>query len=82
MNITEQGQGEIFSKITPNEFREHMHIKAERGNSDKRMDLKEAIARFVKSDDYLSIGGCSIVRIPMAFIHEVLRQGLHFSQLS
>jgi acyl CoA:acetate/3-ketoacid CoA transferase alpha subunit len=78
MNITEQGQGEIFSKITPNEFREHMRIKAERGNSDKRMNLKEAIARFVKSDDYLSIGGCSIVRIPMAFIHEVLRQGLHF----
>jgi len=71
MNITEQARERSFRKLQPNEFRRHMRVKAEKGNSDKRMDLKEAIARFIKSGDYLSIGGCSIVRIPMAFIHEV-----------
>ena len=79
VNIIEEGKGEIFSKITPDDFRRHMLSKADRMNTDKRMDLREAIRLFVHSGDYLSIGGCSIVRLPMAFIHEVLRQGLRFS---
>ncbi|MFB3925597.1 MAG: CoA transferase subunit A [Syntrophales bacterium] len=78
MHVIEQGKGEVFSKITPDEFREHMMLKAERANIDKRMDLKDAIRQFVKNGDYLSVGGCSIVRLPMAFIHEALRQGLRF----
>lgn len=78
MQVIEQGRGEVFSKITPDEFRKHMMLKAEKGNADKRMDLKEAMQRFVKSGDYLSVGGCSVVRLPMAFIHEVLRQGFKF----
>lgn len=78
MEILEQGTGERFSKITPDEFRRHMLEKADRANLDKRMDLKEAIKRFVHTGDYLSIGGCSIVRLPMAFVHEVLRQGFYF----
>ncbi len=78
MNVIEQGKGEVFSKITPDEFRSHMMLKAERANGDKRMDLNEAIERFVKNGDYLAVGGCSIVRLPMAFIHESLRRGLHF----
>jgi acyl CoA:acetate/3-ketoacid CoA transferase alpha subunit len=78
MEVLEQGSGEIFSKITPDEFRSHMLAKSDRVNLDKRMDLKEAIRRFIKTGDYISIGGCSIVRLPMAFIHEVLRQGYYF----
>jgi acyl CoA:acetate/3-ketoacid CoA transferase alpha subunit len=78
MRTVERGKGEILSKITPDEFRHHMLVKAEKANADKRMGLKEAINRFVKSGDYISIGGCSIVRLPMAFIHEVLRQDLRF----
>ncbi len=82
MEILEQGSGEIFSKITPDEFRKHMLDKADRANLDKRMDLKEAIKRFIRTGDYLSIGGCGFVRLPMAFIHEVLRQGFYFSMAS
>jgi glutaconate CoA-transferase, subunit A len=78
MDILEQGNGSIFSTITPDEFRSHMLAKSDRANNDKRMDLKEAIKRFVKIGDYISLGGCSIVRTPIAFVHEVLRQGYHF----
>lgn len=78
MKVVDWGIGEIFSKITPDDFRNHMRMKVERANVDKRMDLNEAINRFVKEGDYLSIGGCSIVRLPMAFIHEVLRRGFRF----
>ncbi len=78
MDILEQGNGSIFSTITPDEFRSHMRAKSDRANNDKRMDLKEAIKRFVKIGDYISLGGCSIVRTPIAFVHEVLRQGYHF----
>lgn len=78
MQILEEGKGIVFSKITPDEFRCHMQAKSERVSTDKRMDLTEAIRRFVKDGDYLSIGGCSIVRLPMAFVHEILRQGLRF----
>jgi acyl CoA:acetate/3-ketoacid CoA transferase alpha subunit len=78
MEVVEQGMGQIFSKTTPDDFRKAMLEKADTMNNDKRMDLKEAIKRFVKNGDYLSIGGCSIVRLPMAFIHEVIRQGLRF----
>lgn len=78
MEILDQGNGEIFSKITPDEFRRHMFAKAERVNLDKRMDLREAIGRFIKNGDYLSIGGCGFVRLPIAFVHEVLRRQLTF----
>lgn len=78
MQIIEQGLGELISTITPEDFRQHMQSKTERMNVDKRMDLKEAMCRFVKDGDYLSVGGCSLVRLPMAFIHEALRQGLRF----
>lgn len=75
MQIIDQGKGEIFSKITPDDFRRHMRAKMEKVNSDKRMDIKEAVKLFMKDGYYISIGGCSIVRLPMAFVHEVLRQG-------
>lgn len=79
LQVTEQGRGEMFSKITPDEFRQHMKRKADQGTQhDKRMSLKEAIKQFVRMNDYISIGGCSIVRLPIAFIHEVLRQGFRF----
>ncbi len=75
MQIIAKGNGEIFSKTTPDDFRKHMLAKSDRVNSDKRMDIKEAVQRFVQDGDYISIGGCSIVRLPMAFVHEILRQG-------
>lgn len=75
MEIINQGKGEIFADITPDDFRRHMRNKVAKVNDDKRMDIKEAVKRFMKDGYYISIGGCSIVRLPIAFVHEVLRQG-------
>ncbi len=78
MEEIEKGSGQIFANITPDDFRRHMLLKSETANDDKRMDLKTAISRFIKNGDYISIGGCSIVRLPMAAVHEILRQGIRF----
>ncbi len=43
-------------------------------NKDKRMSLKEAVARFVPDGAHLSIGGFTINRNPMAAVYEIIRQ--------
>ncbi len=43
IEILEEGSGKIFSKITPNEFREHMREKVKNAWRDKRIDIKTAI---------------------------------------
>lgn len=41
---------------------------------DKRMDLKEAVSRFVLDGNYLAMGGFGHVRVSMAAIYEIIRQ--------
>ena len=42
--------------------------------SDKFMDLKDAISRFVKDGCHISIGGSTANRNPMAAVYEIIRQ--------
>ncbi len=42
--------------------------------TDKRMGLKEAIAKYVKNGSHISIGGFTINRNPMAAVYEIIRQ--------
>ncbi len=44
--------------------------------SEKIMDLSEAIRRFVKPGDHISIGGFTLNRNPMAAVYEIIRQGI------
>jgi len=74
MDIISEGIGEIFQKITPDEFREWTKKNKNRALVDKRMTVKEAVSRFVKDGNYLAIGGFGHVRIPMAVIYEIVRQ--------
>ena len=74
MEILEEGTGEIFCKNTPTEMREWTRVNKTRALVDKRMDLKDAVKRFVKNGDYLAIGGFGHIRIPMATIYEIVRQ--------
>lgn len=76
MKILEKGTKFERPKITPNDFREWVRENKPRAMEDKRMDAKTAVKRFVKSGDIVSISGCSFVRIPVAILHEVLRQGI------
>ena len=55
IEILEEGSGQIFSKITPNEFREHMREKVKNAWRDKRIDIKTAIQQFVHDVDYLTM---------------------------
>jgi len=74
IEILEEGSGQVFSKITPNEFREHMKEKVKNAWRDKRTDIKTAIGQFVHDGDYLTMGGVSFVRLSMAAVHEIIRQ--------
>ena len=74
IEILEEGAGQVFSKITPNEFRDHMREKVKNAWRDKRMDIKTAVERFVHDGDYLTMGGVSFVRLSMAAVHEIIRQ--------
>ena len=44
--------------------------------SDKRMALTEAIEKFVKPGNHVSIGGFTVNRNPMAAVYEIIRQGI------
>jgi glutaconate CoA-transferase subunit A len=49
-------------------------------DSDKVMDLSEAVARYVPDGAHISIGGFTLNRNPMAAVYEIIRQkktGLH-----
>jgi acyl CoA:acetate/3-ketoacid CoA transferase alpha subunit len=74
IEILEEGAGKVFSKITPNEFREHMREKVRNAWRDKRIDIKTAVEQFVHDGDYLTMGGVSFVRLTMAAVHEIVRQ--------
>ncbi len=73
MNIIDQGQGELFLDPDPDKAREFFRTK-NRKQVNKVMDLKDAIARFVKDGDYLAIGGFGANRTPIAACHEIVRQ--------
>src|SRR4030067_58681 len=74
IEILEEGSGQIFSKITPNEFREHMREKVRNAWRDKRTDIKTAIGELLHDGDYLTMGGVSFVRLSMVAVHEIIRQ--------
>lgn len=76
MKILEKGTKFQEPKITPNDFREWVRDKKPRVMKDKVMDAKTAVKKFVKNGDIVSISGCSFVRIPVAILHEFLRQGI------
>lgn len=56
--------------------------KKNHGLSDKRITLKEAVARYVKDGINLAIGGFVNTRVPAAAIHEIIRHGVKDLTLS
>lgn len=64
---------ELLGFISPNKLRE-LNKKRSRSMTDKTMDLKSAINKYVKDGDYIGIGGFGMDRIPAAALHEIVRQ--------
>lgn len=74
MKVHHQGQGELFTDPDPEKARHHFRNK-DRALTDKVMTVKEATSQFVHDGDYIAIGGFGGVRIPVAPLHEIVRQG-------
>ncbi len=75
LHILEEGQGELVGWRDPDEHRQWMAEHKSRRLADKRMSAAEAVSRFVADGDYLVSGGFGHVRISMAVIYEIIRQG-------
>ena len=75
IEILAEGQGELIGWHDPDENRAWVRDNKSRGLIDKRMSVKDAVSRFVKDGDFLAIGGFGHVRVPMAVVYEIIRQG-------
>jgi glutaconate CoA-transferase subunit A len=67
------GDGPLFVDPSADRLRADMRRKP-RGLTDKLTTVKDAVARLVHDGDYLAIGGFGCDRLPVAVVHEILRQ--------
>jgi glutaconate CoA-transferase subunit A len=70
---TSAGDGPLFVDPSADRLRADMRRKP-RGLTDKLTTIQEAVARLVNDGDYLAIGGFGCDRLPVAVVHEILRQ--------
>ena len=75
MEIIEEGQGELVGWYDPDENREWVRANKSRDLKDKRMGMAEAVAEYVPDGAFLATGGFGHVRVSMAAIYEIIRQG-------
>jgi glutaconate CoA-transferase, subunit A len=75
IEILSEGEGELLGWHDPDENRAWVREHKPRGLVDKRMSVREAVARFVHDGGYVAIGGFGHIRVPMAVIYEIIRQG-------
>lgn len=71
--IIDEGVGVLFANPDPDLARAFSRTK-NRGQRNKVMSLKHAIAEFVHDGDYLATGGFGSNRTPLAACHEIVRQ--------
>lgn len=75
VNVIQEGEGELLGWMDPDEARRWMAENKSRSLSDKRMTLREAVERFTRDGDYFAMGGFGHIRVSMAAIYEMIRQG-------
>jgi len=66
---------------TPDEARKIM-VSKPKGLKDKRTTLKEAVSKYIKDGINLGLGGFVNTRVPVAIVHEIIRQGARDLTLS
>ena len=74
MDVLEQGKGELLAWHDPDENRRWVLEHKSRSLQDKRANLKEAVAKFVRDSDYIAFGGFGHIRVSMTTIYEIIRQ--------
>ena len=75
MQVLQEGQGKLIGWHDPDENRKWVRENKSRELRDKRMTLKEAVSTFIHDGDLLAMGGFGHVRVSMAAIYEIVRQG-------
>jgi acyl CoA:acetate/3-ketoacid CoA transferase alpha subunit len=75
MEILAEGHGQLLGWHDPDEHRAWVRDHKPRGLIDKCMTVRQAVERFVHDGDFVAIGGFGHMRVPMALIYEIIRQG-------
>jgi 3-oxoacid CoA-transferase subunit A/glutaconate CoA-transferase subunit A len=75
MNVLQMGEGELTGWHDPDEHRAWVAEHKSRALRDKRTSLREAVERFVEDGALLACGGFGHIRVSMAAIYEIIRQG-------
>jgi len=75
MEILREGQGELIGWHDPDEHRQWVRENKSRELKDKQMTVAEAVDRFVHDGAFIAMGGFGHIRVPMALIYEIIRQG-------
>lgn len=75
MDVLEEGKGQLIGWHDPDENRQWVLENKSRELRDKRMTVAQAVSNFVKDGDFIASGGFGHIRVSMASIYEIIRQG-------
>lgn len=76
MEIISEGQGELLGWRDPEEHRKWVLENKSSEMFDKSMSMSDAVSKFLNSGDYIASGGFGQVRVSMAAMQEIVRQGV------
>lgn len=74
MKILGQGRRRLLAWRDPDDQRRWVLMNKPRRIEDKRVNLSDAVAKYVRDGDYIAIGGFGHVRVSMASVYEIIRQ--------
>jgi 3-oxoacid CoA-transferase subunit A/glutaconate CoA-transferase subunit A len=74
MDVIVRGEGNLIGWHDPDEHREWVRKNKSRRMNDKRMDVDDAVSKFIKDGDFIASGGFGHVRVSMSVIYEIIRQ--------
>jgi acyl CoA:acetate/3-ketoacid CoA transferase alpha subunit/acyl CoA:acetate/3-ketoacid CoA transferase beta subunit len=74
-SVVSGGTGKLVGWHDPDENRAWIAAHKSRSLVDKRMSVEEAVKRFVDDGSFLAMGGFGHVRVSMAAVYEMVRQG-------
>ncbi|MGD8552663.1 MAG: CoA-transferase [Anaerolineales bacterium] len=74
-SVLMHGLGELIGWHDPDEARRWVRENKTRQLIDKTITAQEAVSRYINDGDFIASGGFGHIRISMAIIHEIIRQG-------
>jgi len=75
MDPMQEGEAPLLAWEDPDEHREWISKEKSKELYDKTSTVREVVKRYLRDGDYIAFGGFGHIRIPMALIYEIIRQG-------